>query len=303
MSSNERNVVNGILLLDKPRGFTSNQCLQQVKRILCAKKAGHTGTLDPLATGLLPIALGEATKFIQHAHQETKIYRATGVLGQQRDTGDELGEVIAEAVVPDLTDETLLPVLQRFTGAIEQVPPMYSALKHQGQRLYDLARKGVEVARAPRQITIHRLELLKLTPTSFEIEVCCSQGTYIRTLIEDIAEALGTKAYMSALTRTSCAGFHLDAAISLQALKDLPEDRIAAQLLSADRFLSPQLPSMHLSSAELKTLYFGKPLRQKEAKESLVKLFSDQYGFCGLGQLNLAGELRSKRLVGRPDSL
>ena len=299
----ERVSVNGILLLDKPRGFTSNQCLQQVKRLFNARKAGHTGTLDPIATGLLPIVLGEATKFAEYAHEAAKTYCATGIFGEQRDTGDGLGKVVAEAPVPELTEPTVRQVLQQFTGTIKQVPPMYSALRHQGERLYDLARKGIDVARLAREVTIYRLELLKLTTSSLEISVSCSKGTYIRTLIEDIATALGTKAYMSELCRTESAGFTLDEAISLAALKELPSVQRQQQLLPADRFLSDSLPSLQLTTAQLRTLYFGQPLQHQGATVGLAKIYCDDYGFCGLVQSTQAGELRGKKLFGRPEGL
>lgn len=300
MLKHERVPVNGILLLDKPRGFTSNQCLQQVKRLFNAKKAGHTGTLDPIATGILPIALGEATKFIEYAHEAAKAYRATAILGEQRDTGDVLGEVVATAAIPAITEAAIAKVLAQFTGVIQQVPPMFSALKHQGKRLYDLARQGVEVERPAREVTIYSLKLLELNDTSFSIEVSCSKGTYIRTLLEDLAQALGTKAYMSELCRTESAGFNLAAAISLESLKAIPEEARASQLLAIDSFLHEELPSVELSQAELKRLYCGQLIPNAAVISGVAKIYCREYGFHGLVEATPAGEWRSKKLLAAP---
>ncbi|MGH8431877.1 MAG: tRNA pseudouridine(55) synthase TruB, partial [Solimonas sp.] len=202
-----RRAVNGILLFDKPRGFSSNDALQRVKRLFRAEKAGHTGNLDPLATGLLPICFGQATKLCGHLLDSDKRYLARVKPGEKTTTGDTEGEVIQRSDAGLLSREALEAVLPAFTGTIRQVPPMYSALKHQGQRLYELAREGVEVERQPREVAIHELRLTAFEPGGFELDVRCSKGTYIRTLAEDLAAALGQCAHLVALRRTEVAPF------------------------------------------------------------------------------------------------
>jgi tRNA pseudouridine55 synthase len=201
-----RRPVSGILLLDKPLGLSSNAALQRVKHLYQADKAGHTGSLDPLATGVLPICLGEATKLSGVLLESDKCYRAEARLGARTSTGDAEGEVVETSDAP-VDRETLLAVLPRFRGTLLQVPPMYSALKHEGQRLYALARQGTEVERQPREIVIHRLELEDFVPGRFRIFVRCSKGTYVRTLVEDIARAAGQCAHLTALRRTAVVPF------------------------------------------------------------------------------------------------
>jgi len=202
-----RRAVNGILLFDKPRGFSSNDALQRVKRLFRADKAGHTGNLDPLATGMLPICFGQATKLCGHLLDSDKRYLARVRVGERTATGDREGEVVQRSDASLLTREALEQALPAYTGTIRQVPPMYSALKHQGQRLYALAREGVEVERQAREVTIHALQLTDWAPGEFELDVRCSKGTYIRTLAEDIAAALGQCAHLIALRRTEVSPF------------------------------------------------------------------------------------------------
>ncbi|MGH8280152.1 MAG: tRNA pseudouridine(55) synthase TruB [Gammaproteobacteria bacterium] len=202
-----RRDLHGIVLLDKPERMTSNQALQAVKRALRARKAGHTGSLDPLASGLLPICLGEATKVSAFLLEADKEYEVTGRLGNRTATGDAEGAVIATCAVPELDAAAIELVLAGFRGEIRQTPPMYSALKHQGQRLYDLARAGIEVPRAPRAMQVHALELLGFDPPHLSLQVRCSKGLYVRTLVEDIAHALGTCAYVVALRRLAVGPF------------------------------------------------------------------------------------------------
>ncbi|HSW13182.1 MAG TPA: tRNA pseudouridine(55) synthase TruB [Solimonas sp.] len=202
-----RRAVNGILLFDKPRGFSSNDALQRVKRLFRAEKAGHTGNLDPLATGLLPICFGQSTKLCGYLLDSDKRYVARVKLGEKTATGDTEGEVVQRSDASALTREAIEAVLPAFTGPIQQIPPMYSALKHQGQRLYELAREGIEIERQPREVTIHGLQLTAFAPGEFEIDVHCSKGTYIRTLAEDIAAALGQCAHLVALRRTVVSPF------------------------------------------------------------------------------------------------
>lgn len=199
--------VNGILLFDKPSGLSSNEALQRVRRLFRAEKAGHTGNLDPLATGMLPICFGQATKLCGYLLDSDKRYRALVRLGEKTATGDAEGEVIARSDAGAVSRETLEQVLPSFMGRIRQIPPMYSALKHQGQRLYRLAREGVEVERAPREVTIHALTLTAFGTGEFEIDVHCSKGTYIRTLAEDIAAAFGQCAHLIGLRRLQVSPF------------------------------------------------------------------------------------------------
>lgn len=211
--------VNGILLLDKPLGLSSNAALQHAKRLFQAEKAGHTGNLDPLATGLLPICFGHATKLCGYLLEADKLYRAHARLGARTATGDIEGEIV-ERSDPDLLNEAgLRAVLPRFLGEISQIPPMYSALKHQGERLYRLAREGIEVERPPRQVTIHSLDLRRYGDGGFELDVRCSKGTYIRTLIEDIAAAAGQCAHLGGLHRLEVAPFRKPVMCSLEQLE------------------------------------------------------------------------------------
>ncbi|SFF34050.1 tRNA pseudouridine synthase B [Fontimonas thermophila] len=213
-----RRAVSGILLLDKPPGLSSNAALQHVKRLYQADKAGHTGSLDPLATGVLPICLGEATKLSGVLLDADKCYRARARLGARTSTGDLEGEIVETSRQP-VDRAALLAVLPRFRGTIRQVPPMYSALKHEGQRLYALARQGVEVERAPREVTIHTLELEDFSGDGFVLFIRCSKGTYIRTLVEDIARAAGQCAHLIALRRTAVTPFDDDRPVTLEMLE------------------------------------------------------------------------------------
>ena len=215
-----RRVLHGVLLLDKPLGWTSNDALQKVKGMLRAEKAGHTGTLDPLATGLLPLCLGAATKFSQASLDADKRYIATLKLGEHTSTGDREGEVIESR--PVAVDEAgIRAACARFTGTIDQLPPMHSALKHEGRKLYDLARAGVEVDRTPRRVTIHAIDMLSWQADELVIDVRCSKGTYIRTLAEDIGEALGCGAHLSALRRTESGSLKVADAIGIDARRRL----------------------------------------------------------------------------------
>lgn len=217
-------IVDGVLLLDKPYGWTSNHAVQRVKRLFNARKVGHTGTLDQRATGVLPLCFGEATKFSKFGLTANKTYAVVAQLGVTTDTGDTDGTVVAEKPVPDLSEADVEKVLTQFRGTIKQVPSMYSALKHDGQRLYKLARRGIEVERPPREITIHRNELVNLANARFELEVDCTKGTYIRTLIADIGDAIGCGAHVVSLIRTRIADFELAACSSFDQLVDAKHD-------------------------------------------------------------------------------
>jgi tRNA pseudouridine55 synthase len=237
-----RDLVDGVLLLDKPVGLSSNDALMKAKRILNAKKAGHTGTLDPFATGLLPLCFGEATKFSQDLLEADKTYETVVHLGRATATGDTEGEVTAELPV-DVTVEQIEVVLARFRGPIQQIPPMYSALKREGKALYEYARAGITLEREARPVVIHRLELLDYTAPFLKLSVTCSKGTYIRVLGEDIGAALGCGAHLNALRRTGIGALKADTMVTLEALQASSEPR--ALLAPVDSLLS-SFPSIEL---------------------------------------------------------
>jgi len=229
----QRRPVHGVLLLDKPLGFSSNQALQKAKWLLRAEKAGHTGTLDPLATGVLPLCFGAATKFSQLHLDADKTYVATARLGVKTSTGDAEGEVISERPV-HVTPEDLARAEAHFTGPIRQVPPMHSALKKDGKALYEYAREGVEVERAPRDVVIHKLEIRAIDDATIRIFASVSKGTYIRTLGEDIGEALGCGAHLTSLRRVATGGFTEAQCVTIEALEAMDEEERLAQLLPAE---------------------------------------------------------------------
>ena len=222
MASRKGQIVDGILLLDKQEGFSSNQTLQRAKRILNARKAGHTGTLDPFATGLLVCCLGKATKLAESILASDKAYEATLRLGIETDSGDLTGEVTAHGDYSNISKEKFLSVLPQFSGLIEQVPPMHSALKKDGRPLYEYARQGIEIKREPRQVNIHKLELMDFTSETVKIFVLCSKGTYVRTLAQDIGRALGCGAHLIALRRTEVGPYSVKDAVSTDTLKESP---------------------------------------------------------------------------------
>ncbi len=293
--------VNGILLLDKPEGITSNEALQVVKHLYNARKAGHTGSLDPLASGLLPICLGEATKVSGFLLDADKHYRVRCRLGERTTTGDAEGEVVETRPVEGLSEGRLREVLAGFLGEIEQIPPMYSAVKHQGQRLYKLAREGKEVEREPRKVTIHRLELTGLEPPFFDIEVHCSKGTYVRTLAEDIGEALGCGAHVAALRRTGVGPYDGSHMIALEELRRLAGSGDHAAL---DGLLLPiesaltQWPDVQLNNDAAFYVRQGQPVQVPHAPTSgWVRLYEGGGRFLGMGQILDDGRVAPKRLM------
>jgi tRNA pseudouridine55 synthase len=287
--------LHGVLLLDKPLGWSSQDALGKVKGMMRAEKAGHTGTLDPLATGLLPLCFGAATKFAQASLDADKTYEATLHLGQTRTGGDREGEVLRERPV-QLDAAQLHTVLGRFVGPQMQVPPMHSALKHEGKALYTYARAGVEVERAPRAVTIHALELLAWEGTALTLRVRCSKGTYIRTLAEDIGEALGCGAHLSALRRTASGGLRVDDAVSLEALQALAPEARLARLLPPDVLLS-ECPSLRLPDDEAGRFLSGLRRRVAQADAPCVRVYGPQArAFLGSAHIT-AGELIADRLL------
>ncbi len=230
--------MHGILLIDKSAGMTSHDVVRQVRRICKTRKVGHAGTLDPMATGVLPVAVGDGTKILQFLLAEDKSYRARFQLGISTDTLDAEGQILQQRELPSACAERLEPILQRFRGSIEQVPPMYSALKKDGVPLYKLARQGTTVEREPRSVRIDRLEVLEVVLPDITIEVDCSKGTYIRSLVNDIGEALGCGAHLTALRRLRCGHFDIDNCISLEQLQQAAEGQDVSALLSLDEALS-----------------------------------------------------------------
>ena len=291
--------IDGVLLLDKPQGMSSNHALQRARRLLQAQKAGHTGTLDPMATGLLPVCLGEATKFSSHLLEADKVYRTRVRLGEITATGDAEGEVIERRAVAAFADADIEGVLARFRGEIEQVPPMYSALKHQGRPLYELARQGRTIERAPRRVTVYDTRLLSRDAEGFELEVTCSKGTYIRTLAEDIGHALECGAHITALRRLRTGPFADDAMLTLEAL-DACGDQVAreATLLPAD-VLVAHLPRLDVDDTPAARLLQGQQALTDTAGlslDSLARLYRDE-AFLGLVTVIAAGVVAPRRLI------
>jgi tRNA pseudouridine55 synthase len=290
----------GVLLLDKPIGITSNKALQMCKRLFGIKKAGHTGSLDPLATGMLPICFGEATKFSQYLLESDKTYLVRAKLGIKTDTADAMGEVIATAPLPENWQEKVEGCLELFRGEITQVPPMYSALKHQGKALYQLARQGIEVERAPRKLVIHDLVLKELTESEMTLSVSCSKGTYIRTLVEDIGHSLGTHAHVVMLRRERVAHFTKNRMLSFSTLEDLAKqnrESLYQQLLPIEAML-PQFPVLTVDLGEAKSLFFGQVVACEEAiSPGLWVLNLPSKQFIGMGEVIESGKISPKRLI------
>ncbi len=282
--------VDGILLLDKPEGLTSNAALQRVRRAYRARKAGHTGSLDPLASGLLPICFGQATKASGMLLDADKTYRVVIALGERTATADREGEVIERAPVPELIEGTVRHVAAGFLGESQQVPPMYSALKHQGERLYRLARQGVEVERASRRVVIYRLELLAFWPVRLEFDVVCSKGTYVRTLAEDLARALGTVGHVQSLRRLQLGPFTNPRTFSLETVECAAEQphSLAAMLLPADEAL-PGLPAVRLGLAEQACVLQGQPVFAAGPGAALVRMYGGDGLFLGVGRMCAEG--------------
>ncbi len=291
--------VDGVLLLDKPGGMTSNDALQKARRLFSAAKAGHTGTLDPMATGLLPLCFGEATKFSADLLDADKTYEAQVLLGITTDTGDREGQVLETRPV-SCTEADLRQLLPRFMGEIQQIPPMYSALKRDGRPLYELAREGKEVERQPRQITIHALELLAWDGPSFTLRVCCSKGTYIRVLAEDIGKALGCGAHLTALRRTQVGPLSLERAVTLETLM-AQEEAGRGQYLGAVDTLLNTLPEVVLTAEEVSRFAHGNPVDAPTGITETARVYGAGR-LLGVGMLRADGRLWPKRLIAGGDA-
>ena len=334
--------VSGVILIDKPIGMTSQQVVSKVKYLLQSmhhdsKKAGHTGTLDPMATGLLPVCLGEATKFSHYQLDADKSYQATILLGSQTDTGDADGQIIAEKPIPLFNQAHLEKIAQQFLGAQQQIPPMYSALKKDGKKLYEYARAGIEIEREPRAITIKAIELTLIDDTSINLTVTCTKGTYVRVLGEDIAKALGTVGHLTALRRLQVGKFHIDEAIELATLEQLALEQRMAQLLAVDACIDIAA-QMVLTAEQCQRLRLGQRLNvieqlnaslQDYISQTLaiekaqtastialtenitepqstvadyelpvdIRLIDEQGNFIGLGAISLNGRLQPKKII------
>ena len=297
-----RRALHGVLLLDKPLGWTSNDALQKAKWLLRAEKGGHTGTLDPLATGLLPLCFGAATKFSQVSLDADKAYRATLKLGQRTSTGDLEGEVIEERPAAGTDRAAIDTACARFTGTIDQVPPMHSALKKDGKALYEYARAGIEVERAPRRVTLHAIEVISWQPADamLVIDVRCSKGTYIRTLAEDLGTALGCGAHLAALRRTGTGTLDVTQALTLEQLEALDETERARHLLPPDALLA-DWPAVALDHAEAGRFLSGLRRRLPKPDAPAVRVYGPEPGaFLGSAHIT-AGELIADRLLSPPE--
>lgn len=317
--TNEKTKVNGVILIDKPKGISSQQVVSKVKYLFMSpthnsKKAGHTGTLDPMATGLLPVCMGEATKFSHYQLDADKAYQATIKLGEQTDTGDAEGKVIATKAIAKITEQQLATVESQFLGELMQVPPMYSALKKDGKKLYEYARAGEEVERPARPIHIRNLSLELISPNEIMLTVTCSKGTYVRVLGEDIAMALGTLGHLTTLRRTAVGEFSVDDAIGLEELESLPFTQRFEQLLAVDVCLG-DTPIVYLDEEQIKRIRNGQRLNvfKQIDPQSLATWFSETnakttsrdvrlYGkhskeFVGLGLLEKGGRLQPKKVL------
>ncbi len=297
--------IHGILLLDKRLGVSSNRALQEVRRLFNANKAGHTGSLDPLATGLLPLCFGEATKVSALMLDDNKRYQVVVQLGVMTDTGDAEGEVIETKPVPDLSVEDIEACLEKFTGEIDQVPPMYSALKHNGKKLYELAREGKTVERKARRISIFELKLLDFSKDQFTLDVFCSKGTYIRSLAEDIGYALGCGGTVKELRRLEAGQFSIENARTIEQLTVMDQQSLFQCLINVDKPLEG-LPSVQLSDEQAICIKYGQSLKllpHDELTESVgldtrqgtVRMYNDAV-FLGLGEILRDGKLAPKKL-------
>ena len=291
--------ISGVVLLDKASGGSSNHALQKVKRLFGANKAGHTGSLDPLASGLLPICLGQATKVAQFLLDDDKRYFVRAKLGQLSSTGDSEGKIVNFGSTKGIDESSIKTILWQFIGDINQVPPMYSALKRNGTPLYKLARQGIEIERSPRPVTVHEINFLDLENAVVSLEVFCSKGTYIRTLVEDIGKSLGCGGHVVELRRTGFAHFDLSESKTYEQLSKLKEqnlDSLDSVILGADEMI-PNLESVYLDSEQTSDIRLGKKIEYLGFSSSQkLKLYDHNEQFIGIGESNLMFEILPKRL-------
>ncbi|MEZ7749835.1 tRNA pseudouridine(55) synthase TruB [Haemophilus sputorum] len=293
--------VHGVFLLDKPQGVSSNDIMQKVKRLFKANKAGHTGALDPLATGMLPICLGEATKFSQFLLDSDKRYVVTAKLGERTDTSDAEGQVVQSREV-NVAEADILAALSAFRGEILQVPTMFSALKHNGKPLYEYARAGITVEREARPITIFELKFIDYQAPFLTLEVHCSKGTYIRTLVDDLGEALGCGAHVTMLRRLAVADYPIEEMMPIEDLALLADSFPSSEL---DRLLLPMdtavasLPQLNLTAEQTKAVGFGQRVKfeNPQALSGLVRLFSENGQFLGIAEITVGNIIRPNRMV------
>ncbi|WGE51518.1 tRNA pseudouridine(55) synthase TruB [Actinobacillus equuli] len=293
--------VHGVFLLDKPQGMSSNDILQKVKRLFQANKAGHTGALDPLATGMLPICLGEATKFSQFLLDSDKRYQVTAKLGERTDTSDAEGQVVETRAV-NVGEAEIIAALDQFRGDILQVPTMFSALKHNGKPLYEYARQGITVEREARPITIFELRFIEYSAPYLTLEVHCSKGTYIRTLVDDLGEVLGCGAHVTVLRRLAVANYPIEAMMSYEDLQNLSENQ---PLEALDQHLLPldtaveSLPKINLTAEQTKAVGFGQRVKFENINQTYgqVRLFSENGQFLGVAEITNDNVIRPSRMV------
>ena len=288
--------VDGVFVLDKSSGTSSNSALQQVKRLFGANKAGHTGSLDPLASGLLPICLGQSTKVAQFLLDDDKRYFVRGKLGEVSDTGDSDGKISQYGSTSGIDETTIKDSLKKFVGVISQVPPMFSALKKNGTPLYKLARKGIEVERNPREVKIYEIQFISLEANILTLEVSCSKGTYIRTLIEDIGKDLNCGAHVIELRRIGFAHLNIDQSKTFDQINKMSSGELEKLLIGPDEML-PNLKSVYLDYDQSVDVKFGRKIKCDEFNTpQKVKLYDSNRKFIGIGECNHLSEVLPKRL-------
>ena len=289
-------VVDGLLLIDKPLGLSSNQALSKIKFLFSPKKVGHTGTLDPMATGLLPICLGEATKFSSYLLNADKTYVGLIRLGYKSSTGDKEGEIIKQEFDKIPSKSVVKRILKNFIGPIDQLPPMFSALKHKGKPLYLYAREGINIPRPKRKIVIHEIELLDYQGDELRLKIKCSKGTYIRTLAEDIGDKLNVGAYLLELNRTGIGSLSIDSAVKIEQIEEIKEQERVKLLLPVDELLS-SFQKLILNCNDTTAIKDGKIIDQSGKTPGFYRLYEVKDEFIGLGEIDKIGKLKAKRLI------
>ena len=288
--------VDGLLLIDKPLGLSSNQALSKIKFLFSPKKVGHTGTLDPMATGLLPICLGEATKFSSYLLNADKTYVGLIRLGYKSSTGDKEGEITKQDFDEIPTKSVVKRILKNFIGPIDQLPPMFSALKHKGKPLYLYAREGINIPRPKRKILIHEIELLDYQGDELRLKIKCSKGTYIRTLAEDIGDKLNVGAYLLELNRSGIGSLSIDSAVKIEQIEEIKEQERVKLLLPVDELLS-SFQKLILNCNDTTAIKDGKIIDQSGKTPGFYRLYEVKDEFIGLGEIDKIGKLKAKRLI------